>query len=224
MTFVAMVGDRNLAYESHRAIEATVALLNNDVDIRWVGTDDPGFRATVESADAVWALPGTPYVNDAAAYAAITHARTTRQPFLGTCGGFQYAMVEYARNVAGWKGAGHAETDPDAEELVVDRLACSLFGEQRTVTTVAGTRLAQICGTEPFVGFHFCGFGVPDARMARLVEHGVIVSAHAEDAGVEGIELPDHPFFVATLFQPQMAAVQSEGVHPLISAFIEAGS
>jgi CTP synthase (UTP-ammonia lyase) len=50
----------------------------------------------------VWALPGTPYVNDAAAYGAITHARTTGQPFLGTCGGFQYAMVEYARTVAGW--------------------------------------------------------------------------------------------------------------------------
>lgn len=106
MTFVAMVGDRNLAYESHRAIEATVALLDNDVDMRWVGTDDPDFRRTVETADAVWALPGTPYVNDAAAYAAITHARTTGQPYLGTCGGFQYAMVEYARNVAGWKGEG----------------------------------------------------------------------------------------------------------------------
>jgi CTP synthase (UTP-ammonia lyase) len=224
MTFVAMVGDRNLAYESHRAIEATVVLLANDVDMRWVGTDEPDFRRTVESADAVWALPGTPYVNDAAAYAAITHARTSGQPFLGTCGGFQYAMVEYARNVAGWTGAGHAETEPDAEELVVDRLACSLFGEQRTVTTVPGTRLAQICGAEPFVGFHFCNFGVPDAQMARLVEHGVIVSAHAEDAGVEGIELPDHPFFVATLFQPQMAALHNAGVHPLIRALIDKGA
>jgi CTP synthase (UTP-ammonia lyase) len=108
--------------------------------------------------------------------------------------------------------------------LVVDRLACSLFGEQRTVTTVAGTKLAKLCGTEPFVGFHFCNFGVPDAQMARLMEHGVIVSAHAEDAGVEGIELPDHPFFVATLFKPQMAAVHGEGVHPLIRALVEAGS
>jgi CTP synthase (UTP-ammonia lyase) len=224
MTFVAMVGDRNLAHESHRAIEATVALLNDGVDMRWVGTDDPHFQRTVEGADAVWALPGTPYVNDDAAYAAIRHARTTGQPFLGTCGGFQYAVVEYARNVAGWKGAGHAETEPDAEELVVDRLACSLFDEQRTVTTVRGTKLAKFCGTEPFVGFHLCNFGVSDAQMARLVEHGVIVSAHAEDAGVEGIELPDHPFFVATLFQPQMAAVHSEGVHPLIRALIESAS
>lgn len=62
-------------------------------------------------------------------------------------------MVEYARHVAGWKGAGHAETEPDADELVVDRLACSLFGEQRTVTTVAGTKLPQICGTAPFCRF-----------------------------------------------------------------------
>ncbi len=224
MTFVAMVGDLNLAYESHRAIEATVALLSNDVDMRWVGTDEPDFERIVKGADGVWALPGTPYVTDDAVYAAITHARTTGQPFLGTCGEFQYAMVEYARNVAGWKGASHAETYPDAEELVVDRLVCSLFGEQRTVTTVPGTRLANICGSEPFVGFHFCNFGVPDAQLARLVEHGVIVSAHAEDAGVEGIELPDHPFFVATLFQPQMAAAHDEGVHPLIQALIDSAA
>ena len=201
-----------------------MALLQADVDMRWVGTDDPNFQRTVERADAAWALPGTPYVNDAAAYVAITHARTTGQPFLGTCGGFQYAMVEYARNVAGWTGAGHAETEPDADELVVDHLACSLFGEQRTVTMVPGTKLAQICGTAPFVGFHFCNFGVPDSQMARLVEHGVIVSAHTEDAAVEGIELPDHPFFVATLFQPQMAALHSEGVHKLVRALVEAGS
>jgi CTP synthase (UTP-ammonia lyase) len=109
--------------------------------------------AFVKSAGAVWAVPGSPYVNDEAAYAATTHARTTGQPFLGTCGGFQYAMVEYARNVAGCTGAGHAE-----------------------------------------------------------------------DAGVEGIELRDHPFFVATLFQPQMAAAHDNAVHPLLRALIEAGS
>jgi hypothetical protein len=96
MTFVAMVGDRNLAYESHRAIEATVALLTNDVDIRWVPTDDPDFQRTVENADAVWALPGTPYVNDAAAHNAITRARTTGQPF----------------NAHGWPRTARARTNP----------------------------------------------------------------------------------------------------------------
>ncbi len=78
MTLVAIIGDRSLAYESHRAIEVTVALLSNDVDMRWVGTNDPDFQRTVESADAVWALPGTPYMHGAAAYGAITHARERR--------------------------------------------------------------------------------------------------------------------------------------------------
>jgi CTP synthase (UTP-ammonia lyase) len=53
----------------------------------------------------------------------------------------------------------------------------------------------------------------------RLTAAGVVVSAHAEDAGVEGIELPGHPFFVATLFQPQIGALSGAPLHPLIAAF-----
>jgi CTP synthase (UTP-ammonia lyase) len=49
----------------------------------------------------------------------------------------------------------------------------------------------------------------------------VVISAHAPDAGVEGIELPGHPFFVATLFQPQVGALAGRPLHPLIAAFLE---
>ncbi len=110
----------------------------------------------------------------------LSDARARSTFLVGNVWWVPVGLVEYARNVAGSPGGGHAETEPEAEaeELVV----------------------------------------------ARLVEHGVIVSANAEEAGVEGIELPDHPFFLATLFQPQMAAAHDEGLHPLIRALIEAGS
>jgi CTP synthase (UTP-ammonia lyase) len=87
---------------------------------------------------------------------------------------------------------------------------------------VPGTRLAAICGDDPFEGFHWCNYGLSDAWVARLESAGLVVSAHADDAGVEGVELPpsEHPFFVATLFQPQMAAPD----HPLIRAFCEAAA
>ena len=58
--------------------------------------------------------------------------------------------------------------------------------------------------------------------MQRLEAAGVVVSARAPDAGVEGIELPTHPFFVATLFQPQVGALAGRPLHPLIRAFLEA--
>jgi CTP synthase (UTP-ammonia lyase) len=63
---------------------------------------------------------------------------------------------------------------------------------------------------------------VAEAFVQRLEAAGVVVSARAPDAGVEGIELPGHPFFVATLFQPQVGALAGRPLHPLIGAFIEA--
>ena len=85
-----------------------------------------------------------------------------------------------------------------------------------------GTRLAAICGVEPFVGFHWCRYGLaPDFEQA-LAAAGVVVSARAPDAGVEGIELASHPFFLATLFQPQVGALAGAPLHPLIGAFLDA--
>ena len=51
---------------------------------------------------------------------------------------------------------------------------------------------------------------------------GVVVCARAPDAGVEGIELASHPFFLATLFQPQVGALAGAPLHPLIGAFLDA--
>ena len=73
-------------------------------------------------------------------------ASQTGTPFLGTCGGFQHALVELARSRAGIANAAHEESDPDAVDPVVSRLACSLVGEVRLVTPMPGTRFAAICG------------------------------------------------------------------------------
>jgi CTP synthase (UTP-ammonia lyase) len=167
-------------------------------------------------------VPGSPYRNDAVVYAAIESARTSGQPFLGTCAGFQYAVVEFARNVAPIEGAGHAETAAPGDRLVVDRLACSLIAEERLVTAVPGTRLYGLCGGDPFIGFHWCNYGVAPAYADLLCRHGLVISAVAEDAGAEAVELPDHPFFLATLFQPQVGSMAGKPLHPVVKAFLAA--
>jgi CTP synthase (UTP-ammonia lyase) len=217
---IAVLGDRNLDYVTHRELEAALALLPAAARAAWVPTDSD-VEAALARADGVWVVPGTPYRDDDAVYAAIGAARESGLPLLGTCGGFQYAVVELARSLAGLD-ARHAETDPDADTLVVAPLACSLVGQPRSVTCVPGTRLAAICGSEPFAGFHWCNYGLAPAFEDALAEAGVVISARAPDAGVEGIELPDHPFFVATLFQPQVGALAGDALHPLIAAFVEA--
>jgi CTP synthase (UTP-ammonia lyase) len=221
---ILALGDRDPAFFTHRELDATFGLMPAGVECSWTATDSREARE-LESADGVWLLPGTPYRDDAAAYAAIAHCRRSGTPFLGTCGGFQYACVDLARALAGIAGAAHAESaDAGAGELVVVPLRCSLYGERRLVEPVPGTRLAQSCGDQPFTGFHWCGYGLDPRVEARLAAAGVVLSARAEDAGVEAIELPDHPFFVATAFQPQVGSGESGLLHPLITALLTAAA
>jgi CTP synthase (UTP-ammonia lyase) len=214
MARIALLGDRDLRFVTHRALAAAVELLPDGVSAEWIATDAPAARS-LAGFDGVWILPGTPYRDDDAVLAAIDRAIDDGTPLLGTCGGFQYSLLALARR-AGIEDPAHAEVDPDALSPVVAPLSCSLVGEEREVTPVAGTRLAAICGTAPFTGFHWCNYGLADAYVERLEAAGVVVSARAPDAGVEGFELSGHPFFVATLFQPQMSA----SLHPLIAAFV----
>jgi CTP synthase (UTP-ammonia lyase) len=216
---IAVLGDRNPEYLTHGELDATLALMPAGVDARWLPTPE---AASAADADGLWVVPGTPYQDDDAVLEAIRLARTEGMPILGTCGGFQYMLVEFARNVAGLDDAAHAETDPDALDPIVARLSCTLVGEERPVTAVAGTRTARLCGTAPFTGFHWCNYGLVPGREAALVEAGLVVTARAPDAGVEAVELPGHPFYLATLFQPQVGSSASGRLHPVIGALVSA--
>jgi CTP synthase (UTP-ammonia lyase) len=218
---LAVLGDRDTRHLTHRELDACLALLPGDVAARWVATDGPDARR-IDAFDAVWVVPGTPYRDDGAALAAIERARTGGMPILGTCGGFQYMLVEFARNVAGLAGAAHAEADPSAQVRVVAPLACSLVGQERTVTPVPGTLLESLCGPAPFAGFHWCGYGLDPAHAGALVAAGLVVSATAADAGVEAVELPSHRFYLATLFQPQVGSSRRTSPHPLVTALVDA--
>lgn len=221
-TSIAVVGDRDTALLTHRELDAAIARMPISVHARWIGTDRIG--SLLDEVDGVWLAPGTPYRDDDAVYALIREVRERGIPFLGTCGGFQYALVEFARNVAGIAGAAHEESDPRASEPVVGMLGCSLVGARRLVTPVPGTRLAAYMGTVPSHAFHWCNYGLQPGWTERLQDAGLVVSAHAEDAGVEGVELPSHPFFMATLFQPQVGAANGGPLHPLIGALCAAAA
>ena len=220
---IVALGDRDTGYLTHREIDAALELFPPDARAHWVATDSAEARA-LGDASGVWLLPGTPYRDAEAAFAAIRYCLATGTPFLGTCGGFQHALVELARSQARVSNAAHEESDPDAADPVVSRLACSLIGEVRPVTPIAGTRFASICGSESFDGFHYCSFGLDPSYVEPLERAGVVVGATAPDAGVEAIELPDHPFFLATAFQPQVGAGARGRLGPLLEAFVAAAT
>jgi CTP synthase (UTP-ammonia lyase) len=217
------LGDRDPAFLTHREIDATLALLPAGVADGWTSTDSQEAR-DLAAVDGVWLLPGTPYRDEQAAQDAIRHCLRSGAPFLGTCGGFQHACLTLVRDLAGVSGAAHAETEPEAAQQAIRPLACSLYGAVREVRPVPGTRLAAICGTEPFDGYHYCGYGLADEYAAGLQSAGVIVSAVGDDAGTEAIELPGHPFFLATAFQPQVGAAASGRLGAVVSAFLQAAA
>ena len=222
---VALVGDRDDSITAHRALPLALAeagrRLGVDVDVEWVPTDDIVEATRVERFEALWCIPGSPYRSEAGALRAIRHARERRVPFLGTCGGFQHAVLEYARDVLQWADAAHAENTPGAGRAVIAPLACELVEATQDVRLVPGSHLADAYDGVTAQATYRCRYGLNPAFRAALI--GGPLHVVAEDAGGEAraIELADHPFFVAVLFQPERDALAGRRV-PLAEALVSA--
>jgi CTP synthase (UTP-ammonia lyase) len=151
-------------------------------------------------------------------------ARETSRPFLGTCGGFQHAILEYARNVLGYGHAENAETAPDADMPIIARLSCSLMEKTRDIFLRDGSRLRAIYGAGRAEEQYHCNYGL-NPKYAELFTGATPLRVAATDAAgeVRAIELEGHCFFIATLFQPERSGLR--GIeHPIITAFLSAAS
>jgi CTP synthase (UTP-ammonia lyase) len=130
-------------------------------------------------------------------------------------------LVEYARNVLGADGAEHAETSPEAADLVVTPLSCSLWGQEHPVTLIQGTRAAELYGVETAAEDYFCSYGLSPDYRPRMEESGLRVSGVDEDGEPRIVELEEHPFFIATLFCFQTRSRKAHP-HPLVAGFADA--
>jgi len=104
---------------------------------------------------------------------------------------------------------------------VVTPLACSLVGTTQTVTLLPGTRAARLYGAATADEDYFCNYGVNPAYRSRLEAAGMTVSAVGDDGEIRIVELPDHPFFLATLFLPQTRSTAAHP-HPLLAGYAAA--
>jgi CTP synthase (UTP-ammonia lyase) len=213
---------------AHLAIPKALALAANetasDFEAAWLATETIAqHRERLASFDALWCVPGSPYRSMEGALLAIQFAREQGCPFLGTCGGFQHALIEYARNVLGFAAADHAESNPTATVPLIAPLSCSLVGATGAIKLRADSRIRRIYGKEEAVEQYHCSFGL-NARYQSLLASGEM---HVTGQDAEGqprvVELAGHPFFIATLFQPERSA-SSGIVHPLLRAYVQAAS
>lgn len=210
---VALVGERSDDIVAHRGIPLALAraseLMAVDVQATWIRTDSLGDAPReLATFHGVWCVPGSPYARMAGALAAIRHAREGGVPFLGTCGGFQHALIEYARNVVGIADAEHAESAKDAPRAIMVPLECALIEVERGVRLAKGSRLAAACSSLETSEEYPCRFGLDEAWRARLEGGALTFTAFDEQGHVRGAELRGHPFFVATLFQPERSALR----------------
>lgn len=216
---LALVGDRSPHVVAHTRIPTVLAALDGPaIEVYWIGTGEVD-AAELAAFDGVWLVPGSPYASEEGAVEAARVARESGIPFFGSCGGFQHAYLEFARHVAGLPEAGHAENDPDADLTVIAPLACSLVGHEALVNLTPGTLAATVTGTLQRTERYSCSFGPVPQYEPALVSAGLVISGRDAEGQPRVIELPTHPFFLATLFQPELAETQP---HPLVAAFGQA--
>jgi CTP synthase (UTP-ammonia lyase) len=220
MTSIAIVGERLPDFPPHVATDDAIAhsaeALGVEVDARWVATDEE-----LPEVDAVWCAPGSPYRSLDGALAALRWARERGVPALGTCGGCQHMLLEFGRNVLGLEDAQHAEYEPYASRLFVTPLTCEVAGRTMHVTLDPASRLYG--GAASATEQYYCNFGLnPDYR-ERLDAAGFRITGVDADGDARVFELDDHPFYVATLFVPQMRSEPGRP-HRVVTGFVAAAA
>jgi CTP synthase (UTP-ammonia lyase) len=219
---LALVGDRSPSVRAHGRIPLLIdALRRRDgivLDPYWIPSTEAD---DLEAFDGIWVVPGSPYTDPDKVVAAVKTARERQIPFLGTCGGFQHAILEHARHVMDWPDAMHAESDPGVGRPVISALQCSLVEARGSVTLAPGSRIAQAYAASTAPTIYRCRYGPEPRFRAALLSGPLRVAAEDEHGDVRAVELERHPFFVATLWQPERAALEGQRV-PLAEALVTA--
>lgn len=224
------MGDFDPKNRSHaatgEAIRHSGEALGSPAEHHWIGTEEVLAADAPQRLDGLgglWIAPASPYKSMEGALAAIRTARERQIPLLGTCGGFQHMILEYARNVLGFGDAEHEETNPGAKRLFLSRLACSLVGRTMTITLEPRSLLAQLYGCSTVREEYHCNYGVNPECVSALRASGLRIVASDDEGAVRAVELPEHPFFVGTLFLPQHLSTPTSP-HPVVSGFVKAAS
>jgi CTP synthase (UTP-ammonia lyase) len=224
---LAIIGDYDPLFRPHvvtnEAIAHSLKSLQDELSIEWVNTDiiEDDFERLKQSCHGFWIAPGSPYKSMAGALRVIEYARVHNIPTLGTCGGFQHMIIEFARNVIGIEDAAHAEYDPYASNLVVKHLSCSLRGKTLPINITDKKSLVyQIYSADEIEESYYCNFGLNPTYQSIIDNNGFKVAGIDINNEARMLELQGHCFFIATLFVPQGNSTL-EKPHRLVTAFIE---
>jgi CTP synthase (UTP-ammonia lyase) len=129
-------------------------------------------------------------------------------------------LVEHARSLAGIRDASHAEYGSGGT-AVITALACSLQGREIAVDLTPGSLLARLHGSARVAERTTCDYGLAPEVQHLAGAHGMRVAGTDDTGEVRAIERPDHPFFVGTLYQPQLRSTPDRP-HPVFAGLLSA--
>ncbi len=236
---IAMCGKYTELIDSYKSVmEAFVhsGVENNSrVEVKWIQTqkiiNEKTARSNFEGVDGILLLPGFGSRGGEGKILSAKYARENKIPFLGICLGLQCAVIDFARNICGMKDANSTEFDSKTPYPVID-----LMESQRAIKIKGGTmRLgAYDCqiqvGTKAYASYrkkevterHRHRYEVNNRYRKKLEKNGLVFSGINERLGVvETIELPNHPWYVASQFHPELKSRVNKA-HPLFRDFIKA--
>ncbi|HEV2473012.1 MAG TPA: CTP synthase, partial [Chthonomonadales bacterium] len=204
------------------------------VNIRWLDSEElealPAEKL-LDGVDAVVVAGGFGGRGVEGKISAVRYARETNTPYLGLCYGMQMAVIEYARNVLGLKDAHTEEVCPDTPHPLIH-----ILPEQKSVKNkgatmrlgafrcqlVAGSLAEKLYGAPVVSERHRHRYELNNEYREKLAKHGMLCSGLSPDYRLaEIVEIPGHPFFIATQFHPEFQS-RPNRAHPLFSGLVAA--
>ncbi len=221
---IALVGDYDETVTAHQAIPQAIDLAARALTINaepvWIRSRDV-VPAALSEFDALWCVPLSPYENPLSVIAAIGYARENDIPFLGTCAGYQHAVLEYARNLLGFEQADSVEDNPATAMPLITALTCRLADKADTINIERDSRVSDIYQCGRVREEYNCGFGVNPDYLKIFAGSELKFCGHDDNGEPRICEIPRNRFFVGTAYQPERSAFDCRA-HPLITSFLMA--
>lgn len=225
MARVGIIADYNPKYETHLVTDKSLSLaaskLGMEVDVEWLPTRKLA-EIDLKGFDGVIAGTGE-YQDRGLVVEALRSAREASVPTLATCGGFQFMIIEYARNVLGLKGVGHQEFDGDTDAHIITALECSLKGTEGEIAIERDSLVGELYRSEVTMERFYCAFGINPLYVDKLRQSPLRIVGRDVQGLIRVTELPSHLFYIGTLFVPQAACLKGVS-HPVVEGLLLAAS
>jgi len=221
---IGLIGDYNESVTAHKAIPIVIELAaqnsSKNVQIEWINSEEIP-RFDLEKLAGIWCVPASPYKNMENVLQAITFARKKDLPFLGTCGGYQHAALEFARNSLRYPNAENGEVNPEASMPLISALACNLVEVSDQIYLKPNSKIAGIYNKTTVSEEYRCGYGVNREYLHIYEGSEMKFTGFDADGDPRALEIRSNKFFIGTAFQPERSGLKNLS-HPIVHAFLEA--